>query len=144
MHVRRPCARHQGGACGPTELDVVGGDTLRPGLDQPRRQERAGFAETDQRDAERRRLAHCAATATESLAAPAQTARGTRILPSNRRRAVRSSAARTTSPFFISSCTVHSPVGCSTGRILVSPSGPSARSLPTAPGMTQAVATETA
>src|SRR6185437_2356423 len=52
-------ARHHRGAVGLIEFDVVGGDALRAGLRESRRQDRAGLAEPDQRRRQRGfRLAH--------------------------------------------------------------------------------------
>ena len=61
-------------------------------------------------------------------------------------RAVRSSAARTTSDGlsgFMPSTTVNSPLGCSTEMLLLRPGGTTAQRCATLPGSTAAVATVT-
>ena len=79
---------------------------------------------------------------------PSHTERGTKRLPENRRRAVRKSAARSTTgpsaPMRTESSAVNSPDGCSIETRIGSPSGRRAMACGIDPGSTQAVATLTA
>ena len=79
---------------------------------------------------------------------PSHTPDGIKTLPSNKRRAVRKSAARLIlgrpPPSSISISTENSPVGCSTDISFASPSGITATLFATVPGITQPVPTDTA